>query len=92
MATIMQMQAENIIQQQETLRRQMVRYMKDGYRVVFQTPTTAQMVKAKRFNWFWFIFWWFSFGIIYLLYYWGKQDSTVYLTIDPKGNCRVTKG
>ena len=64
------------------------RYVKQGYRVVSQTPTTAQLVKPKKFNFLIALFGllWLTIGFwIYLLWYLAQREKTVYLTVDAKG-------
>jgi hypothetical protein len=56
-----------------------------------RTQTTAQLVKPKKFSFIWALVWFLLFGIgliVYLLYYWGKRDQTVYLAVDERGNIR----
>lgn len=57
-------------------------YVRRGYQVVNRTDTTAQLVRAKSFSFWWATFWFlfFGFGIfLYLFYYLAKHDSTLYL-------------
>lgn len=59
-------------------------YVKQGYRVVSQTETSAQLVKPKVFSLVWAILWFLVAVvglIVYLIYYASKRDKTVYLTV-----------
>jgi len=60
-------------------------YVKQKYRVVSQTDTSAQLVKPKSFSFVW-AFLWFClavFGlIVYLIYYAAKKDQQVYLYVE----------
>jgi len=58
-------------------------YVKQGYRVVSQSETHAQLVKPKQFSFVWAFLWFLCLGvglIVYLLYYAAKKDQQVYLT------------
>lgn len=60
-------------------------YVAQGYRVVSQTPTSAQIVKPKTFSFVWAFLWFLCLGIgliVYLLYYAAKKDQSVYLIAD----------
>lgn len=57
-------------------------YVSQGYRVVSQTETSAQLVKPKQFSFVWALLWFLCLGIgliVYLLYYATKKDQSVYL-------------
>jgi hypothetical protein len=64
-------------------------YVKQGYHVVVsQTETSAQLVKPKRFSFIWALLWFLVLGIgflVYLFYYLGKRDQTVYLAVGADG-------
>lgn len=70
------------------LQAEVSRYIQRGFRVVSQTPRTAQLVKPKKFS-FLFAFLWLLVAVvgvlIYLLYYAAKKDKQVYLTVDETG-------
>lgn len=71
-------------------------YLGDGYRVVSQTDTTAQLVRPKRFSFMWFLFWsivTLGAGIIlYPLYHLAlKRETQVYLTVAPDGHVDETR-
>jgi len=67
-------------------------YVSRGFRVVSQTPTTAQLVKPKKFSFVW-AFLWFLVAvvglIVYLLYYASKRDEQVFLSVSADG--RITR-
>lgn len=60
----------------EPLQVQIDWYVKQGYRVVSQTDTAAQLVKPKVFSFVWFVL---MLGVFYLPYYLAKRDKQVYL-------------
>src|SRR6185437_8101191 len=64
------------------------RYVRQGYRVVSQTDTAAQLVKPKTFSFFWAVV---GFLVLYVLYYLSKHDRVVYLTVDATGKVSATK-
>lgn len=70
------------------------KYIRQGYRVVNQTNTTAQLVRPKQFSCLIATLSAFLVGIgliFYLFWYASKKDDTVYLqVIDDK--IRVTRG
>lgn len=75
----------------EALQREIRKYLGQGYHVVSQSDTTAQLVKPKTFSLLWALIWLLCFGvglIVYLLYYWSKKDTNVYLEVDNFGNVR----
>lgn len=64
------------------LQQQIDWYVGQGYRVMSQTETSAQLVKPKQFSFVWAFLWFLLLGvglIVYLLYYASKKDQTVYL-------------
>jgi len=64
------------------------RYSRQGYRVVSRTDTAAQLVRPKKFSFWWALFWFLFFGagiLVYVFYYMSKRDTVVYLEIDPRG-------
>lgn len=70
---------------------EVMRYARQGYQVRARAQTTAQLVKPKKFSFIWALVWFLLFGIgiiVYLLYYWGKRDQTIYLEVDERGNIR----
>ena len=67
---------------------EVMKYARLGYEVRSRTQTTAQLVKPKKFSFIWALVWFLLFGIgliVYLLYYWGKRDQTIYLEVDNRG-------
>jgi hypothetical protein len=73
------------------LEEELQQYARDGFFVQNRTATTAQLIKPKKFSFIWALVWFLLFGIgliVYLLYYWGKRDQTVYLAVDERGNIR----
>lgn len=75
----------------EILEREVAAYSRRGYRVIAQTDTTAQLVKPKQFSFLWATVWFLMFGIgllVYLFYYWSKQEEIVYLVVDERGHVK----
>lgn len=59
-----------------------------GFRVLSQTETSAQLVKPKKFSFWWALFWflWLGIGVlVYVFYYASKRDQNVYLVVDESG-------
>lgn len=57
-------------------------YVRNGYRVLSQTETAAQLVKPKTFSFPWAAAWFLLCGVgvlVYIFYYASKKDETVYL-------------
>jgi len=56
-------------------------YLKQGYEVTGESDNYIFLEKQKRFNFGWFIFWsaisMLLGGIIYAIYYVGKQNKKV---------------
>lgn len=76
----------------EILQREIKSHIRRGYIVVSQTDTTAQLVKRKRFSFFWALFW-LILGIgvglvIYIFWYASRKDQTVYLTVNEDGKVK----
>lgn len=86
-------QGLSIEHRQEILQREINKYIRQGYRVISQTNTTAQLVRPKRFSCLWFfinlilLFGW----IFYLLWYWSKRDEQIYIEVDINGKTRVRR-
>ena len=75
------------------LDREVQKYVRWGYRVVSRTPTTAQLVRPKRFSLILALL-----GlclavvglVVYVLLYMAARDSQVYLTVDINGKIHRT--
>jgi len=65
------------------------RYIKQGYRVISQSDTTAQLVKPKRFGCGWVLLSLFSFGIAIIFYLMVKERS-IYLEVTQDGRVKRT--
>lgn len=66
------------------LQKEIEKYIRQGYRVVSQTDTTAQLVKPKQFSCLYATLWFLLFGvglIFYLFWYASQKDQTVYLQV-----------
>jgi hypothetical protein len=65
------------------------RYVELGYRVVYRTPMTAQLVKLKKFDCLWALIGFMAFFVgllVYLIYYVVTQpDTALYLEVDQGG-------
>jgi uncharacterized BrkB/YihY/UPF0761 family membrane protein len=71
------------------LRQEIDQLVRDGYRVVAETETSAQLVKPKVFSFVWALIWFLLLGfglLIYIFYYLAKKDTTVYLSVTPDGS------
>lgn len=73
-----------IEQRRAILQKEINGYAKNGWRVISQTDTTAQLVKPKRLSCLWAIL---TVGIALLLYL-AAKDETAYLEVDEKGKLR----
>lgn len=71
-----------------TLQAEIDRYVGRGYRVVSQTEHAAQLVRPKHFSFPLFVLFFILAvlpAVLYVLYYVGKRDKTVYLTVNDNG-------
>ena len=60
-------------------------YVGQGYRVIAQTETSAQLVKPKRFSMVWAFLWFLLFFVgllFYIFWYVSKRDKEVYLYVE----------
>jgi len=79
-------------QRREILQQYIYAYIQQGYRVVSQTDTTAQMIKPKQFSLLAAIFWLFVFVIgllIYIFYFMASGDQQMYLEVDLYGQVKT---
>ena len=84
----------SIEERRAILDREIKRYVKRGFRVISRTDTTAQLVKPKKFSFFWAFIWFLVLivgFVIYLLYYVSKKDETIYLEVDERGRIKRLK-
>lgn len=84
--------AVSLEQRTANLQWQIRNYVGQGYRVVSQTPTTAQLVVRKRIGLVEMVVWTVVIGMsaglalaIFLPYYWNRRDSGIYLEVDSEG-------
>ena len=85
-------QGIGIDQRRAVLQREIARYVGDGFHVVSQTDTTAQLVKPKSFSCLLAVLGLLLFVlglVIYLIYFASRKDKTVYLEVDANG--KVTR-
>jgi hypothetical protein len=83
----------SVEEQSAILDEEVRKYVRRGYRVESRTATTAQMLKPKKFSFFWAFVWFLLFGVgvlVYLFYYWSKRDETAYLEVDGTGTISVS--
>ncbi len=69
-------------------------YAQRGYVIASRTPTTAQLVRRKKWSLFWSVVWFLFFVIpffLYLFYYLAKRDQSVYLIVDTLGNIKANR-
>ena len=81
------------IERSRILDEEVSEYMRSGFFVRQRTPTTAQLVRPKRFSFLWAFLWLLVFGIgivVYLIYYAAKQDEGRYVEVDEYGVARAT--
>ena len=67
------------------------RYTARGYRVVTRTPSSAQLVRPKRFSVVAALAWLLLLGVgllIYLLSYAGQRDEAMHITVTADGRIR----
>lgn len=76
-----------IERRRELLQQAISQYVGQGYRVVFQTDTTAQLVKPRTLSCLWVVL----FGltliglIVYVVVYLMTKDKQVYIEVTPQG-------
>lgn len=75
------------VDRRAVLEREVVSYVKRGYRVVSQTDSTAQLVRPKKFSFAIFLILLLTgIGpIIYIAWYFAKRDRAVFITVDERG-------
>jgi hypothetical protein len=74
--------------QAAAFQREIVRLYAQGYRVVAMTPTTAQLVRPKKFNYFiaaLLLILAVLPAIIYVFYYLSQSDQTALVTLEDGG-------
>lgn len=76
------MPALSIEQRKDILDREVLKYVRQGFRVASQSDTTASLVKPKNFSLFGCIF---LLGLLYLPFYWAAKDKALYLSVDDQG-------
>jgi len=70
------------------LNREIARYTRKGFRVVSQTPTTAQLAKPRKFSCLFATLWFLLLGIgllVYIFWYLAKKDTIIFIEIDSQG-------
>ena len=85
-------QEQKDLKKQERLTKQLKkekdRFMNKGYELIEENyeAGTIKLRKKKKFSWFWFLVLCISAvgGIFYLIYYWGKNDDCIVVTINHK--------
>jgi uncharacterized membrane protein len=73
------------------LNKEIARYTKKGFRIIDQTPTSAQLAKPRTFSCLFATLWFLLFGVgllIYLFWYLAKKDTIVFITVDEQGRVR----
>ena len=82
-------QAVSVETRRAALQNEIGAYVRNGYHVVSQTDTTAQLIKPKQFGMIWFLAWLFLtfFGaFFYVLYHASiKKEGQAYLQVDELG-------
>ena len=83
---------KTIDQRREILQQYIYAYIQQGYRVVSQTDTTAQMVKPKQFSFGWAFFWLLVAVVgllLYIFYFMASSDQQIYLEVDLYGQVKT---
>ncbi len=78
----------SVLERSSILGRAVADYSRRGFQIVSRTDTTAHLLKPKEFSVLWAIVWFLVLGIgvlIYIFYYMGKTDETVYLEVGRDG-------
>jgi hypothetical protein len=70
---------------QDVLRAYIAARAREGYHVVSETPTSAQLIKPKRFNSAVFLA-----MPVYVIEYLGMRDKQIYVTVDAAGQISAT--
>ena len=77
------------------LARMVQAYVRQGYVVLAQTETSAQLVKRKQFSFLIAVIALllavFPF-ILYVLWYMAAKDETIYLTVEANGRVKKVRG
>ena len=87
-----QLQPFTIEQRRAILQQEINKYVKQDYRVVSQTDTTAQLVRPKKFSCLIALLALLIVVIgfiIYLIYYVAKRDDQIYIEVDENGKVRI---
>lgn len=77
------------------LQKEIQRYVKQGYQVISQTSTSAQLVKPKKFSCLIASLSFLLVGIgliFYLFWYASQKDQILYLQVDEGGRVKATRG
>lgn len=67
-------------------------YLRDGFRVISQTDTSAQLIKPRRYDPKWGCLGFLTFGVFWvigLLVFLLQKDQLVYLSLDASGQILV---
>lgn len=72
------------------LEQAIAKYVRQGYRVVSRTDTTAQLIKPKEFGCMLVLLTFFTLGLALILY-WLQKDPAVYLAVDELGRISARK-
>ena len=81
------------VERSAILNAEVVRYVRLGFRVVHQTPTSAHLFAPKRFAFEWAFLWFLLGGVgilVYVCWYMAQRGVTVDLSVDPFGAVVVT--
>lgn len=84
----------SIGERKQKLEREIKKYIRKGYRVTYQTDTSAQLVRPKKFSFLWAFLWLLALGIgiiVYLIYYAAKRDDEIFIEITETGKVKRRK-
>ena len=80
-------------QRQAILKREIARYVGEGWIVINETGTSVNLVRKKKSSFWWALLWFlllFVGLIVYIFYYMSKNDETVYISVGRSGEITRT--
>ena len=80
-------------QRQAILKTEIARYVGQGWVVINETGTSANLVRKKKFSFWWALLWFlllFVGLIVYIFYYLSKNDESVYISVGSAGEITRT--
>lgn len=80
-------------QRQAILKKEITQYVGEGWIVINETGTSANLVRKKKFSFWWALLWFlllFVGLIVYIFYYMSKNDETAYISVGRSGEITRT--